>query len=96
MKFWQTPFMTLFFLLVVCQVSTTTNTTKKLSEDSESQKMAKGKLDVKEFYSQRSIMISDHDNHIQANHNCMPKTIRNTEVVKRSLKRKDEHKTSLS
>ena len=46
MKFWQTPFMTLFFLLVVCQVSTTTNTTKTLSKDSESQKMAKGKLDV--------------------------------------------------
>ena len=91
MKFWQTSFMTLFFLLVVCQVSTTTDTTK-----TESQKMAKGKLDVKEFYSQRSIMISDHDNHNQANHNCMPKTIRNTEVVKRSLKRKDEHKMSLS
>ena len=95
MKFWQTPFMTLFFLLVVCQVSTTANTTKTLS-DSESQRMAKGKLDVKEFYSRRSIMISDHDNHNQANHNCMPKTIRNTEVVKRSLKRKDEHKMSLS
>ena len=57
MKFWQTPFMTLFFPLVVCQVSTTTNTTKILSEDSESQKMAKGKLDVKEVFLTASATI---------------------------------------